>query len=83
MQLSSLPNLDTVLKKIDLTTELVRQIYLRNQDETLIGMSIINAIEDNIPATSILNYVKEMAKDNRVLVDSIISCELTEQILAI
>lgn len=82
-KLSDFPNLQIALQKVNLMNQVIENIFRLKTEDTLIGLSIITGIENNVSVNDILSRIKYMAEKDRQAIDNIIGNDLTEQILAL
>ena len=74
---AELPNLQLALQKL----KLVEQIKEKANINTLMGVSIIRAINENKSDSKVLEFVQSQAKDNAEMMGIIIGSDLTKEIL--
>lgn len=74
--LSEMPDLSIPLKKMRIINELM---YNTNQN-TVLGISIINAINENLPANELFKFIKDQGEDNPGIMIDVIGSKLYHEI---
>lgn len=76
MKIEQLPDKSFSLKKMQIINNLIEKTDKR----TVLGLSIVNAINEKQPVKEILDYIKDCANDNYFMVAQTIGYDLIEEI---
>lgn len=81
--LSHFPNLQIALDKVNLMNRIIENIFRLKTEDTIIGLSIITGIENNVSVNDILSRIKYMSEKDRQSIENIIGIDFTQEILNI